>query len=58
MHHYNEDEEKENNLSLIEYATFCVSIQIFKYFQLNGVELTPQLWGFTIYSKNAELNTF
>ncbi|KAK8892318.1 hypothetical protein M9Y10_029544 [Tritrichomonas musculus] len=52
----------ENNPTLIEYAAFYGSIQIFKYLRFNKVsldaiifELTPSLWFYTIHSMNPEL---
>mgnify|MGYP001150762002 CR=1 FL=1 len=49
---------KKNNdyqLSLIEYATFFGSIQIIRYLEMNGVDLTPSLWQFAIHGKNADI---
>ena len=46
---------KNNNITLIEYATFFGSIQIFNYLRLNKVELTPSLWLYAIHSKNADI---
>ena len=45
----------ENQPTLIEYAAFYGSIQIFQYLRLNGVELPSSLWLYAIHSKNAEL---
>ena len=45
----------KNETTLIEYAAFFGSIQIFQYLQLNGVNLTPSLWLYAIHGKNAEL---
>ena len=45
----------QNKTSLIEYAAFFGSIQIFKYLFMNGVELTPSLWIYAIHSQNEEL---
>ena len=42
-------------VTLLEYATFFGSIQIFKYLISNGCELTPSLWLFAIHSNNAEI---
>ena len=47
-----------SDISLIEYAAFFGSIQIFRYLQMNGVELTPSLWIYAIHGKNAELIHF
>ena len=44
-----------NNLTLIEYAAFYGSIQIFQYLKMNEVELKPSLWTFSIHSQDAEL---
>lgn len=41
--------------SLIEYAAFYGSIQIFKYLCSNKAELRPSLWLYAIHSKNLEL---
>ena len=41
--------------TLIEYAVFFGSIQIFKYLRLNGVELTSSLWLFAIHGRNPEI---
>ena len=46
---------KKSNISLIEYAAFFGSIQIFKYLKIEGVELTSFLWPFAIHGKNAEI---
>ncbi|KAK8889028.1 hypothetical protein M9Y10_033771 [Tritrichomonas musculus] len=46
---------KNKNTTLIEYAAFYGSIQIFQYLQNNNAELTPSLWLYAIHSKNAEL---
>ena len=43
------------NPTLIEYATFFGSIQIFQYLRFNQVELTESLWLYAIHSKNAEI---
>ena len=44
-----------DKISLIEYAAFYGSIQIFTYLQNNGVKLTPSLWIFAIHGNNVEL---
>ena len=41
--------------SLIEYAAFYGSIQIFQYLRLNNVEMKPSLWIYAIHSQNADL---
>lgn len=48
----------ENKPSLIEYAAFFGSIQIFRYLQMNGVELEPSLWLYVIHSNNPEMIHF
>ncbi|KAK8871780.1 hypothetical protein M9Y10_007521 [Tritrichomonas musculus] len=45
----------ENEPSLIEYAAFYGSIQIFQYLRLNNAEMKPSLWLYAIHSQNAEL---
>lgn len=40
---------------LIQYAAFFGSIQIFKYLQLSGAELDPDLWIYVVHSKSGEL---
>lgn len=44
-----------NETTLIEYAVFFGSIQIFNYLRLSGVELTPSLWLYAIHGKNADI---
>ncbi|KAK8864106.1 hypothetical protein M9Y10_011802 [Tritrichomonas musculus] len=44
-----------NKQSLIEYAAFYGSIQIFQFLLFNKVELKPSLWLYSIHGKNAEL---
>ena len=46
------------NPSLIEYATFYGSIQIFRYLVNKNVELTQSLWLYAIHSKSSELISF
>ena len=46
---------KHKDTTLIEYAAFFGSTQIFKYLYKNGVELTPSLWIYGIHSDNPEL---
>ena len=41
--------------TLIEYASFYGSIQIFQYLRLNGAKLTPSLGIYAIHGKNPEL---
>ena len=46
---------KNSSPSLIEYATFFGSIQIFNYMRMNKVELSSSLWIYAIHSNNAEM---
>ena len=41
--------------TLIEYSSFFGSIKIFKYLQMNNIQLTPSLWLYGIHSNNAEI---
>ena len=41
--------------SLIEYATFYGSIQIFRYLINNNVKMTPSLWLFAIHGRNPDI---
>ena len=41
--------------TLIEYASFFGSIQIFQYLRFNQVEMDPDLWLYAIHSNNAEM---
>ena len=41
--------------SLIEYAAFHGSIQIFQNLRLNGADLNPSLWLYAIHGKNPEI---
>ena len=45
----------KNETTLIEYATFFESIQIFNYLRLNNVTLEPSLWLYAIHSGSPEL---
>ena len=45
----------ENDPSIIEYAAFYGSIQIFQYLANNNYELTPSLWHYSIHSNNSEM---
>ena len=47
--------KNKGQTTLIEYAAFFGSIQIFQYLRLNNVELKPSLWLYAIHSNNAEL---
>ncbi|KAK8840929.1 hypothetical protein M9Y10_027761 [Tritrichomonas musculus] len=42
-------------ITLIEYASFCGSIDVIKYMQMKGFELTSSMWTCAIHSRNAEL---
>ena len=50
--------KKDGGFSLIEYAVFFGSIQIFNYLRLEGVELTPSLWPLAIHGQNSEIIHF
>lgn len=43
------------DVSLIEYATFCGSIQIIRYLLYNDVDEKPSLWHYAIHSNNPEV---
>ena len=43
------------NVTLIEYAAFYGSIQIFQYLRMNDVEIRPIIWLYAIHSNNGEL---
>ena len=45
----------KNETSLIEYASFFGSIQIFKFLILNNVKLESSLWNYSIHSLNSEM---
>lgn len=46
---------KRENTSLIEYAAFYGSIEIFQYLLLNNVEFKSSLWLYSIHGRNAEI---
>ena len=46
---------KNQEVSLIEYAAFFGSVQIFQYLKINNVKLNSSLIIYGIHSKNAEL---
>ena len=46
---------RNEKTSLIEYAAFFGSIQIFNYLRLSNIELTSSLWLYAIHGQNAEL---
>ena len=50
--------QKADEFSLIEYAVFFGSIQIFNHLRLEGVELTPSLWPLAIHGQNSEIIHF
>ncbi|KAK8836939.1 hypothetical protein M9Y10_036970 [Tritrichomonas musculus] len=45
----------ENGATLIEYAAFFGSIQIFNYLRMNEVALTPSLWLYSVHGNNADI---
>lgn len=45
----------KNNPTIIEYAEFYGSIEIFQYLLLNGVQMNPISWFYTIHGNNAEM---
>lgn len=45
----------KKRVTLIEYAAFFGSIQIYQFLRLNNVSLNPTLWFYAIHSNNAEL---
>ena len=53
-----QDHQNNGGLSLIEYAAFFGSIQIFNPLRLEGVELKPSLWPLVIHGKNSEMIHF
>ena len=60
FHKIQKSEENENEteicgLSLIEYAAFFGSIQIFNHLRLGGVEMKSSLWSLAIHGKSAEI---
>ena len=46
---------KNKETTLIEYAAFFGSVQIFHYLIMNNVELKPSIWLYAIHSNNAEM---
>ena len=44
-----------SSITLMEYAAFFGSIQIFQYLKINGVEMNQELWLYSIHGKNAEI---
>ena len=49
---------KNTGVTLIEYAVFFGSIQIFDYLRQNGAELKSSLWLYVIHCKNPEIINF
>ena len=47
--------QKKSKLTLINYAAFFGSYQIFKFLQKNGVRITPESWLFAIHGNNFEI---
>ena len=47
--------QNQGNITLIEYATFYGSIQIFKYLLNNNVGLTESLWMYAVHGQNSEI---
>lgn len=47
--------KEKKSISLIQYATFYGSLQIFQYLRLNDVKLDQSLWPYAIHSNNAEI---
>ena len=52
---FGNNDNNKDKISLIEYATFFGSIQIFNYLYKNNVKLTPSLWIYAIHSDHPEL---
>ena len=46
---------KKEDITLIEYAAFFGSLQIFKYLYMNGVELTDSVWLCAIHGDDSEM---
>lgn len=44
----------ENNPTLIEYAAFFASVQIFKYLLLNNAKINQSIWIYAIHSNNSD----
>ena len=53
-----QNNEEDEGFSLIEYAVFFGSIQIFNHLRLEGVGLTPSMWLLAIHGQNAEMIHF
>ena len=54
----NQNSQNDGCFSLIEYAVFFGSIQIFNYLRLEGVELSSSLWPLAIHGQNSEMIHF
>ena len=50
--------KKQNTTTLLEYASFFGSVQIFKYLIGNGAKSTSLLWIYGVHSDNPELISF
>ena len=46
---------RHESITLIEYAVFFGSVQIFKYLYKNGVDLNQRLWLFAVHGDDAEI---
>ena len=51
----NHQRNKDVEVTLIKYAAFYGSIQIFQYLLINNVELTPSLWLYAIHGENPDI---
>ncbi|KAK8853002.1 hypothetical protein M9Y10_018000 [Tritrichomonas musculus] len=49
---------EKSQISLIEYAAFCGSIQIFNFLKTNGVQIEQSLLNYSIHGKNAGIFHF
>ena len=47
--------QKHQDSTLIEYAAFYGSIQVFQYLKQNGAEMKPLIWLYSIHGQNAEI---
>ncbi len=50
-----EKQQNKKNISLIEYAVFFGSIQIFKYLQMNEAIINDDIWFFAIHGNHPEI---
>ena len=46
---------KQSKITLIEYAAFCGSIQIFSYLRQNGAKLNSSLWLYAVHGQHPEI---